>query len=290
VCLIPSGAAGFQKKLHSQKKERKVPPPHLTSTIQSGTGCTGRSTTTSPCTPQPHVKKSRARRRAKKRLKLQANNLYRPGKISDPRSWLVTQPASSAMVRSCSVQAQCHSLPGALERRLGLVLLELTKRRPRVSKRIQPVWMETRNTRVRLRANSSPKRVAQSSTRHHRGPICLQPANNASQGTSTARRRCRSARPGKQDVVLRSPATQFAVRILGGGAGLQNVPSDAVVLTQLVQSRRELHRVVCSGVCPDLLEDIEQLRLRHDVQPESREVPARGESTRSRHVQIHSRE
>ena len=54
------------------------------------------------------------------------------------------------------------------------------------------------------------------------------------------------------------------------------MPGDAVILTQLVQGGRQLHRVVCSGVCPDLLEDIEQLRLRHDVQPKSREVPARG--------------
>ena len=59
-------------------------------------------------------------------------------------------------------------------------------------------------------------------------------------------------------------------------ACLQNVPSDAVILTELVQGGRQLHRVVCSGVCPDLLKDIEELRLRHDVQPESREVPARG--------------
>ena len=49
------------------------------------------------------------------------------------------------------------------------------------------------------------------------------------------------------------------------GSGLQNVSRDAVILTELVQSGRQLHRVVCSGVCPDLLEDIEQLRLRHDV-------------------------
>ena len=62
-------------------------------------------------------------------------------------------------------------------------------------------------------------------------------------------------------------------------ACLQNVPSDAVILTELVQGGRQLHRVVCSGVCPDLLKDIEELRLRHDVQPESREVPAQGEST-----------
>ena len=102
----------------------------------------------------------------------------------------------------------------------------------------------------------------------------MQPANGASQGTSTARRRCRSARPGKQGAMLRSRATEPLAL-----ACLQNVPSDAVILTELVQGGRQLHRVVCSGVCPDLLKDIEELRLRHDVQPESREVPAQGEST-----------
>ena len=70
---------------------------------------------------------------------------------------LVTQPTSSpAMIRSDLLQAQCHSLPGALECRLGLVLLELTKRRPRVSKRIQPVWRHRTVARESPR-NSSPK-------------------------------------------------------------------------------------------------------------------------------------
>lgn len=175
------------------------------------------------------------------------------------------------------LRAHVKSLPGTLEFRLRLVLLELTKRRPRVRKRIQPMRVEeTRvNTRgLRLHPNSSPKLGLQSSRTHHRGAICLQPANGASQGTSTARRRCRSARPGKQDAMLRSRATEPLSL-----AYLQNVPSDAVILTELVQGGRQLHRVVCSGVCPDLLKDIEELRLRHDVQPESREVPAQGEST-----------
>lgn len=73
--------------------------------------------------------------------------------------------------------------------------------------------------------------------------------------------------------MLRSRATEPLAL-----AYLQNVPSDAVILTELVQGGRQLHHVVCSGVCPDLLKDIEELRLRHDVQPESREVPAQGES------------
>ena len=106
----------------------------------------------------------------------------------------------------------------------------------------------------------------------------MQPANGASQGTSTARRRCRSARPVKQAVVLSIEQLKSRFESLLAGSGLQNVSRDAVILTELVQSGRQLHRVVCSGVCPDLLKDIEELRLRHDVQPESREVPAQGES------------
>ena len=52
--------------------------------------------------------------------------------------------------------------------------------------------------------------------------------------------------------MLRSRATEPLAL-----ACLQNVPSDAVILTELVQGGRQLHRVVCSGVCPDLLKDIE---------------------------------
>ena len=68
---------------------------------------------------------------------------------------------------------------------------------------------------------------------------------------------------------LSSPRANISYR----ARHLQHVPSDAVILTQLIQCGRELNRVVCRGVGPDLLEDIEQLRLRHDVQPKSREVP-----------------
>ena len=47
------------------------------------------------------------------------------------------------------LRAHVKSLPGTLEFRLRLVLLELTKRRPRVRKRIQPMRVE--ETRVNSR-------------------------------------------------------------------------------------------------------------------------------------------
>ena len=143
-------------------------------------------------------------------------------------------------------------------------------------KRIQPMRVE--ETRVNSRPEAPPQQQPKAWPPEQpdappRGHL-FATSNGASQGTSTARRRCRSARPGKQGAMLRSRATEPLAL-----ACLQNVPSDAVILTELVQGGRQLHRVVCSGVCPDLLKDIEELRLRHDVQPESREVPAQGEST-----------
>ena len=59
------------------------------------------------------------------------------------------QPVSKFGAASGVLRAHVKSLPGTLEFRLRLVLLELTKRRPRVRKRIQPMRVE--ETRVNTR-------------------------------------------------------------------------------------------------------------------------------------------
>ena len=120
-------------------------------------------------------------------------------------------------------RAMPQSLPCALERRLGLVLLELTKRCPRVSKRIQPVCAfihEMEHSRLlRLRIKGShilcPKQPKAPPTAR-----LFATSNGASQGMSMARRRYRSARPGKQICHIQiSSNSALPVRIYHIGRG-----------------------------------------------------------------------
>ena len=85
-----------------------------------------------------------------------AQNTYRPGLVlARPRPEFRWQPVSKSGATSGVLRAHVKSLPGTLEFRLRLVLLELTKRRPRVRKRIQPMRVE--ETRVNSRPEAAPQ-------------------------------------------------------------------------------------------------------------------------------------